>query len=161
MTEYIRTAEELPAVRIGTLVEDKDGAIVTRVLGGWSYDTDPEAVVSRYTMVDRLPLRVLRTAEEAAEESTQAELRGTSIPARVVGRLYWNAVHPSPWVTFEDITAYRTWASEIRMAVPGTRTEYRYIDWPQTADNLLRICRAGGLDRLQMNQGDTDTGARP
>lgn len=155
MTEYVRTAQELPTVPLGTVAEDKDGGIATRVLGGWSYDTDPEEVVSRYTMADRLPLRVLGTAEESAQGGP------APIPARVVGRLYWNAVHPSPWVSFEDLTAYRTWASAIRMAVPGTRTEYRYIDWPHTADNLLRICRAGGVDHLQMNQGDTDTGARP
>lgn len=141
MTEYIRTAQELPTVPLGTVVEDKDGGIATRVLGGWSYDTDPEVVQSRYTMVDRLPLRVLGTTEESA----QGDLR-IPIPARVVGRLYWNAVHPSPWVSFEDNAAYSAWAAEVQKAVPGTRTEYRYVDWTQTADSLLRICRAGGIN---------------
>ncbi len=57
---------------------------------------------------------------------------------KLVGRLYWDADHPSPWVTFPHVTAYRRWARDVRRARPGTRTEYEMVEtcgW--TADALL------------------------
>lgn len=44
--------------------------------------------------------------------------------SEVLGRLYWDAAHPSPWVIFKNITEYRTWAAEVRKARPGTKTEH-------------------------------------
>jgi hypothetical protein len=44
--------------------------------------------------------------------------------SEVLGRLYWDASHPSPWVIFKNITEYRRWAAEVRRARPGTKCEY-------------------------------------
>lgn len=56
---------------------------------------------------------------------------------RVIGRLFWDASHPSPWMTFEHKTAYQKWATEVRKARPGTKTEFEYIDLVWTADAML------------------------
>lgn len=42
----------------------------------------------------------------------------------VMGRLFWNPTHPSPWVLFRNITEYRKWAADVRKVRPGTKTEY-------------------------------------
>lgn len=85
----ITTAQELPAVPFNTIVEDKNGGIATRVLGGWSYDTNPEVVLSRYTMVDRLPLKVLGTTEEfeTADTARAAQRRQDRIEAALNAKL--------------------------------------------------------------------------
>ena len=57
----------------------------------------------------------------------------------VVGRLFWDAEHPSPWVSFPHVTAYRRWARDVRRARPGTRTEYAYVGSVHSAASLLRI----------------------
>jgi hypothetical protein len=57
--------------------------------------------------------------------------------AEVMGRLLWNPTHPSPWVLFRNITEYRKWATAVRKARPGTKTDYLVnIHW--TPDQLLR-----------------------
>lgn len=57
--------------------------------------------------------------------------------AEVLGRLFWDASHPSPWVIFRNITEYRSWATNVRKVRPGTKTEYLVnIHW--TAEQLLR-----------------------
>lgn len=54
--------------------------------------------------------------------------------AEVMGRLYWDAAHPSPWVVFPNITEYRPWATAVRRARPGTKTEYLVnIHWTPAA----------------------------
>ena len=55
----------------------------------------------------------------------------------VMGRLFWDPTHPSPWMSFPNITAYRNWAKDIRKARPGTKTEYAYYDMVWTADAML------------------------
>jgi hypothetical protein len=55
----------------------------------------------------------------------------------VMGRLFWDTSHPSPWMLFRNITEYRRWATEIRKARPGTKTEYLVnIHW--TPESMLR-----------------------
>ena len=56
---------------------------------------------------------------------------------RVIGRLFWDPTHPSPWMTFDHKTAFSKWVTEVRKARPGTRTEWHYIDLTWTADSLL------------------------
>lgn len=58
-------------------------------------------------------------------------------PPRVVGRLYWDPTHPSPWMTFYSKTEYGKWATAIRKARPGTKTEFEYIDLVWTGDAML------------------------
>lgn len=57
---------------------------------------------------------------------------------KVIGRLFWDASHPSPWMTFENITAFRKWTTAVRKARPGTKTEWHYIDAIWSADAMLR-----------------------
>ena len=56
----------------------------------------------------------------------------------VMGRLFWDPTHPSPWMSFRNITTYRTWATAVRKARPGTKTEYAFYDRVWTADAMLR-----------------------
>jgi len=56
----------------------------------------------------------------------------------VIGRLFWgpDQQHPSPWMSFTSLTAFRTWSREVRRARPGTKTEMAYLDrW--TAEAML------------------------
>lgn len=46
----------------------------------------------------------------------------------VIGRLFWDAEHPSPWATFRNITEYRRWARDVRKVRPGTKTEYQLLE---------------------------------
>lgn len=55
----------------------------------------------------------------------------------VAGRLFWDATHPSPWMTFANKTAFRKWTTAVRKARPGTKTEWHYIDLLWTADAML------------------------
>ncbi len=57
---------------------------------------------------------------------------------RVIGRLYWDPTHPSPWMTFAHKTDYQKWATAVRKARPGTKTEWDYIDLCWTADAMLK-----------------------
>lgn len=65
----------------------------------------------------------------------------------VIGRLYWDSKHPSPWMSFANITEYRNWARDIRKARPGTKTEYSYYDFCWTADAMLRNVQRDAEDR--------------
>jgi hypothetical protein len=56
----------------------------------------------------------------------------------VMGRLLWDASHPSPWMSFEHVTAFRKWSAAIRKSRPGTKTEWAYYDMVWTADMMLR-----------------------
>lgn len=61
-------------------------------------------------------------------------------PRRVViGRLFWGPgkEHPSPWMSFTSLTAYRKWAREVRRARPGMKTEMAYLDLIWTAEAML------------------------
>jgi len=62
---------------------------------------------------------------------------------RVIGRLFWDADHPSPWMTFDHKTAFHKWAAEVRKVRPGTKTEWDYIDLVWTADAMLRSIQHG------------------
>lgn len=62
----------------------------------------------------------------------------------VVGRFYWDATHPTPWVSFRNITAYREWARGVRKALPGTKCEWNYVDLVHTSDSLLRAAQEAG-----------------
>ena len=64
-------------------------------------------------------------------------MAATKSHSRVIGRLFWDPTHPSPWMTFDHKTAYQKWATAIRKARPGTRTEFAYIDLVWTADAML------------------------
>jgi hypothetical protein len=66
--------------------------------------------------------------------------------ARVIGRLFWDASHPSPWMTFDHKTAFHRWAAEVRKARPGTKTEWHYIDLVWTADAMLRQIQQDAKD---------------
>lgn len=56
--------------------------------------------------------------------------------SEVLGRLFWDASHPSPWVIFRNITEYRQWAASVRKVRPGTKTEHLVnIHW--TPERLL------------------------
>jgi hypothetical protein len=57
--------------------------------------------------------------------------------APVIGRLYWDATHPSPWMSFPHKTAFHRWTTEVRKARPGTKTEFAYYDLVWTADAML------------------------
>lgn len=63
-----------------------------------------------------------------------------------VGRLFWveGRQNPSPWVSFPNVTAYRRWARDIRKALPGTKTEFHYVDAIHSAESLLRIAQTKG-----------------
>jgi hypothetical protein len=65
---------------------------------------------------------------------------------KVIGRLYWDANHPSPWMTFDHKTAYQKWATAIRKSRPGTKTEFAYIDLLWTADAMLRSVQRDAED---------------
>jgi hypothetical protein len=41
----------------------------------------------------------------------------------VLGRLYWDPTHPSPWAVFRNETEYNKWATAVRKVRPGTKTE--------------------------------------
>jgi len=65
-------------------------------------------------------------------------MAATKNRTRVIGRLFWDASHPSPWMTFDSKTAHQKWATAVRKARPGTKTEWYYIDLCWTADAMLR-----------------------
>lgn len=64
---------------------------------------------------------------------------------QVIGRMFWDDKHPSPWVSFPNRTAYTRWARDVRKALPGTKTEYAYCDWVHTADSLLAAAQAAAV----------------
>lgn len=64
-----------------------------------------------------------------------------SVNGHVAGRLFWDADHPSPWMSFPNITAFRAWRAEIWKARPDTKTESIYIDLIWTADRMLSSVR--------------------
>ena len=63
----------------------------------------------------------------------------------IIGRLFWDGEHPSPWVSFRTVTEYRTWARDIRRALPGTKTQYAYVDWIHNSRTLLAAARERGI----------------
>lgn len=62
------------------------------------------------------------------------------VSRRVIGRVWWDQTHPSPWMTFKHVTAFREWSREIRKAQPGLKTEYAPLDqW--TPEAMLSTVR--------------------
>ena len=57
----------------------------------------------------------------------------------VIGRIFWDEEHPGPWLSFKNITEFRTWARDMRK-VSGKRykAEYAYVDLTWTAAGLLQ-----------------------
>lgn len=137
MNRPLSSFSAIDKVAVGTRVVDKAGHTVLRVRGGWRYEASSAAgLFQAYEMVEFAPLHVV----EVVVGPTSAPPT-PRVPARVMGRLYWDPTHPSPWVSFEGITAYRNWATEVRQALPGIRTELGYLDYSHTADSLLHAAR--------------------
>jgi hypothetical protein len=44
--------------------------------------------------------------------------------APVWGRLYWDDVHPCPWLPFANISSFLKWKRDVRAARPDTKVEY-------------------------------------
>lgn len=72
-------------------------------------------------------------------------MAATKNHTRVIGRLFWDPTHPSPWMTFPHKAAYEKWARAIRKARPGTKTEFDYIDMVWTADSMLQSVQTDQL----------------
>lgn len=64
----------------------------------------------------------------------------------VIGRLFWDGEHPSPWVSFRNVTEYRDWARDIRRALPRTKTQYAYVDWVHNSRTLLDAARSRAIE---------------
>lgn len=49
---------------------------------------------------------------------------------QVLGRVHWDAKHCSNWMLFPGITAFRTWARDLRKLRPEVKCEYNYLSIP-------------------------------
>lgn len=49
---------------------------------------------------------------------------------KVVGRIWWDKKHPSPWMTFKHKTAYIEWFRKMRKVRPDIvpRYDYAFVD---------------------------------
>lgn len=50
--------------------------------------------------------------------------------SQVLGRAHWGPKNRTNWMLFDGITAYRTWAAELRKARPEVKCEYNYLSIP-------------------------------
>lgn len=139
--KVLRSHSAIHMAKLGTRVRDASGDIALRVQGGWVYEASSAPGLFRaWELLAYAPLTVLEVVELA--EGTPPAPR---TPSRVIGRFYWDPTHSTPWVSFDTITQYRTWATAVRKALPGTPVEMAYVDLSHNASSLLR----GAQDRAE------------
>lgn len=132
----------ITTAKVGTRVRDSNGHTALRVRGGWRYEASAAPGLLRdWQLLPYAPLRVLEVVV-LPETAPPAPNK----PMSVIGRLHWDNRHSSPWVSFQGITEYRQWARDVRKALPGTKTDYRYLD-AHTPGGLLRIAQQRGDDK--------------
>lgn len=119
---------------MGTRCYDSAWRTVRRVHGGWVYEGSPApGLFQDYEMTKYAPLTVI---EQVQPEVSPPIPR---VPSRVIGRVYWTAHNPSPWVSFSGISSYRFWAADTRRYLPGVKVEMAYLDHIHTAASLMSV----------------------
>lgn len=68
--------------------------------------------------------------EEAAPLIAEQVIQDYTRTYNVLGRVLWTRKNQSGWMLFPGITAYRTWAKEMRRLRPEVKTEYTYLSSP-------------------------------
>lgn len=131
--KMLRTYNALNTAKVGTRVMSPKGFTVRRVTGGWRYESSTApGVFQHHEMVEQGPFLLLEVVPP--HDGTPP---APHTPPRVIGRAFWDPTHPTPWVSFDGITAYNRWAADMRKELPGLKTEYARLDWI-SPDTLLR-----------------------
>lgn len=134
MAKQITSFSALSTTLVGTRCYDHLWRTVRRVRGGWRYEaSDAPGLFADYEMTKYLPLTVIEIAQAEPAPPTPR------VPTKVMGRIWWDATHKSPWVSFSGVTSYRFWAADMRRHLPGLRTEMAYTDAVHTAESLLGV----------------------
>lgn len=86
--------------------------------------------------------------EEAAPLIAKQVIQDYTRTYHVLGRVHWTRKNQSGWMLFPGITAYRTWAKEMRKLRPEVKTEYTYLSIPGP-EYMLASSRAEAEYRLK------------
>jgi len=95
----------------------------------------------------------VRVALDVAAPLIEAKLLAEERDRRrgeVLGRAHWDAKHRTNWMLFEGITAYRTWARDLRKARPEVKCEYAMLSIPGPATLLAGAQAEAGYRATQL-----------